>query len=163
MVLRPVTTSDVDALVALDSDPEVMRYINGGTATSRDEVALGIGRSTDSMWVAHERDSNEFVGWFSLQPSGPRERELGYRLRRSAWGRGLATEGAIAIVRHAFREQRVRRVWAQTMTVNVASQRVMHKAGLRMVRTFFGDWPETIDGSDQGDVEYELTLGSMHR
>ncbi|WP_206061324.1 GNAT family N-acetyltransferase [Nonomuraea basaltis] len=47
-------------------------------------------------------------------------------------------------------------MFARTMTVNAGSRRVMEKCGLRFVRTFFEDWPHPIEGSDQGDVEYEL-------
>ena len=59
----------------------------------------------------------DFVGWFSLLPpegGGPEEAEPGYRLRRSAWGRGYATEGAHALIREGFFGLGVRRVFAQT-------------------------------------------------
>ena len=42
------------------------------------------------------------------------------------------------------------------MTVNTASRRVMEKCGLSFVRTFFLEWPESIEGTEQGDVEYAL-------
>jgi RimJ/RimL family protein N-acetyltransferase len=60
------------------------------------------------------------------------------------------------LIRKAFIEYGVRRVIAQTMTVNTASRRVMEKCGLSYVRTFFQDWPEAIEGTEQGDVEYAL-------
>jgi RimJ/RimL family protein N-acetyltransferase len=50
----------------------------------------------------------------------------------------------------------VQRVFAETMAVNVASRRVMEKAGLRLVRTFHQPWPDHIDGEEHGDVEYAL-------
>ena len=83
--------------------------------------------------------------------------ELGYRLRRSAWGRGLASEGSRALVDHAFRVLGARRVVAETMAVHTASRRVMEKDGLRLVRTFRADWPDAIPGDEHGDVEYALT------
>lgn len=82
--------------------------------------------------------------------------ETGYRLRRSAWGKGFATEGSRALIQKGFTEFGVQRVVASTMTVNVASRRVMEKAGLKFVRTF-QDWPEVIEGSEEGDVEYALS------
>ena len=48
-------------------------------------------------------------------------------------------------------------VRTETMTVNTASRRVMEKAGLRHVRTFFADWPDKIPGDELGDVEYAIT------
>ena len=56
-----------------------------------------------------------------------------------------------------FRELGATRIRAETMAVNVASRRVMEKAGLRYVRTFFADWPYRIPGDEHGDVEYAIT------
>ena len=83
--------------------------------------------------------------------------ELGYRLHRSAWGKGYATEGSRALVDLAFRELGADLVIADTMAVNTASRRVMEKSGLRYVRTFHADWPVSIPGDEHGDVEYAIT------
>src|SRR4029450_3018730 len=98
--------------------------------------------------------------WFHLRPpegAGPDEPELGYRLRRSAWGKGYATQGSRALIRAAFTELGARRVYAETMVVNRGSRRVMEKAGLRLVRTFHRPWPDPIEGDEHGEVEYALT------
>ncbi|MDQ1519698.1 MAG: hypothetical protein QOI55_771, partial [Actinomycetota bacterium] len=101
--LRALTLDDVDLLVALDSDPEVMRYINGGRPTPRAETEAVVRRSLDHRWLAFERSTGAFVGWFGLRPSGTaRERELGYRLRQETWGNGYATEGSRALIVAAF-------------------------------------------------------------
>jgi RimJ/RimL family protein N-acetyltransferase len=167
LVLRRFTESDVDRLVELDSDPAVMRFLTGGRPTSRavvrDEVLpkiLGYYEDHDGLgyWAAEEKSTGNFIGWFALEPTkGPDNVELGYRLRRAAWGRGYATEGATALVHKAFTELGVQRVYAETMAVNTASRRVMTRAGLRYRRTFHLSWPETIPGTEQGDVEYALT------
>jgi RimJ/RimL family protein N-acetyltransferase len=88
---------------------------------------------------------------------------LGYRLRRSTWGKGYATEGSRALVRKAFEELAVQRVFAETMAVNLASRRVMEKAGLRFVRTFHLTWDDPIPGTEHGEVEYELTAADWWR
>ncbi|MFD7290192.1 GNAT family N-acetyltransferase [Streptomyces sp. NPDC059863] len=160
--LRSLTEDDLDRVVALDNDPGVRRFIDAGRPVSRDTVRAEtlprlLGRG---FWAAEERATGMWLGWFCLEPGsepGWRTVELGYRLRRAAWGRGYATEGARALVRAAFTGLGTERVTAQTMTVNAASRRVLEKAGLTCVRTFFEEWPETIEGSDQGDVAYELT------
>ena len=155
--LRPITAGDADAMMNVNADPEVMRYLTGGRAPSRDDVNATIARSIGNRWVATLRHSDEVIGWFGIAANAPGERELGYRLARACWGQGLATEGARCVIDHAFTTTDVARVWAQTMFVNNASRRVMEKCGLRFVRTFLVDWPDPIDGSEHGDVEYELT------
>jgi RimJ/RimL family protein N-acetyltransferase len=169
LVLRRFTPDDVDLLVELDSDPQVMHYITGGQLTSREEIAtdflpafLDYYRRYDGFgfWAAVQRSTGEFLGWFHLRPAGdegPDEVELGYRLRREAWGHGYATEGSRALIDKAFADLGVRRVYAETMAVHAASRRVMESAGLRYVRTFHQDWPHPIPGDEQGDVEYALT------
>jgi RimJ/RimL family protein N-acetyltransferase len=94
---------------------------------------------------------------------GPDEAELGYRLARSAWGKGYATEGPRALIRKGFTGFGVRRVVAETMAVHLASRRVMEKAGLRLVRSFHQPWPYPIEGDDQGDVEYALDKADWER
>ncbi|MCI4063067.1 GNAT family N-acetyltransferase [Micromonospora sp. R77] len=164
--LRRFTTADVDHLVELDSDPEVMRFLTGGQptpqATVREEqlprLLAGYDRHPAlGRWAALDRATGDFLGWFALDPSDDGgEAELGYRLRRSAWGRGLATEGSRALVRYAFAVVGVRRVWAQTMAVNSRSRSVMVRVGLRHVRTLHLVFDDPIPGTEHGEVEYEL-------
>jgi RimJ/RimL family protein N-acetyltransferase len=91
------------------------------------------------------------------------EPELGYRLRKSSWGKGYATEGSRALIHTAFTALGARRVYAETMVVNLASRRVMEKAGLRQVRVFHQPWPDPIEGDEHGDVEYALTKSEWER
>jgi RimJ/RimL family protein N-acetyltransferase len=166
LILRRFTGDDVDSLVDLDSDPAVMRYLTGGRPTPRaviaDELLPRLLREYEQYdrrgrWAAIERSTGEFIGWFALDPTKDEgDVELGYRLRRSAWGKGYATEGSRALVRMAFTEPGVARVFAETMAVNTASRRVMEKAGLRLVRTFYPAWDDPIAGAEHGEVEYEL-------
>ena len=175
LLLRRFTADDVDWLVDLDADPAVTRYLTGGRPTPRqvvrDEVLPGFLAEYErdpelAHWAAVERATGEVVGWFGLpatRPGSRAEAELGYRLRAAAWGRGYATEGSLALVRRAFTELGVDRVVATTMTVNTASRRVLAKAGLRYVRTFFADWPDVIEGGEQGDVEYAVDRTEWER
>jgi len=163
MTLRPITMDDVDLLVALDSDPEVMRFISGGTPSSPAETERIVQRSLGHRWIGFGRESGEFVGWFGIRPSTAKSRELGYRLRRSCWGQGLATEGSFALIAVAFTLPGIDRVWAQTMTVNAASRAVMERCGLRFVRTFHLEWDDPIAGTEHGEVEYEITKSEWER
>lgn len=169
LVLRPVTAADAPDLLALDNDPAVMRYINGGRPTSPEDIRdRTLPRllhhypctGTRGYWAARRKDTGTFLGWFGLRPLAdhdPAVVELGYRLNRAAWGRGYATEGARALVDKGFTDLGVQRVTANTMAVNTGSRRVMEKAGLTFLRAYTEDWPEVIEGSEHGDVEYELT------
>lgn len=155
LILRPVSLTDTDLYLALDNDPAVKQFIDGGKPALRSEVEATIASATGHRWSGFSNDDDSFVGWFSLTPEADGERQLGYRLVQTAWGQGLATEGSHALVEHGFTTLGVNRIWAQTMAVNTGSRRVMEKCGLAFVRTFFEDWPDVIDGSEHGDVLYE--------
>jgi RimJ/RimL family protein N-acetyltransferase len=160
--LEPLGLHHVDDLLALDSDPEVMRYINGGRASTPPEVDAVVRRSIGPRWVAAERASGGFIGWFALDRHRGDGLELGYRLMRAAWGRGLATEGSLALIAVAFSTLGATRVWAQTMAVNLRSRRVLERCGMRQVRTLHLVWEEPIDGAELGEVEYELVRQHWH-
>lgn len=172
LLLVPLADRHLDLEVQLDSDPEVLRYLSERVPT-RDEVAdshaqrMALGRKVPGLgyWMAFETKAGDFVGLMMLppahgpdQPDDPGVADLGYRLLRRYWRRGLATEASRALLRHAFLTVGVRRVIAQTMAVNAASRGVMTSAGLSYVRTYFPDFEEPLPGADQGEVEYELTL-----
>ena len=169
LLLRRFTEDDVAGLVELDGDPEVMRYITGGRPTPREEIETDVlpaflgyyeRYAGFGFWAVVEKATGETLGWFHFRPESPDradEVELGYRLRRSAWGKGYATEGSRALIDMGFAELGVERVYATTMVVNLASRRVMEKAGLNFVRTFHQRWPYRIEGEEDGDVEYALS------
>ena len=167
--LRPFTAADAPHLLALDNDPEVMRYINGGRPVGADDIReRSLPRllhdhpctGTRGFWAAEEKATGTFLGWFELRPLAdhdPAVVELGYRLNRASWGRGYATEGARALIRKGFTDLGAERVTANTMAVNAASRRVMEKAGLTFLRAYTDEWPDAIEGSEHGEVEYVLT------
>jgi RimJ/RimL family protein N-acetyltransferase len=146
LLLRQFTETDIDNLFGLDSDPEVMRFV-GGTPTARSAIehdflpaCLRYYRQGNryGFWAAIGKTTGDFLGWFHLRPrpdAGLNDPEIGYRLRRAAWGRGFATEGSRALVRKAFMELGVERVVASAFADNLASRRVMEKTGMRLLRT----------------------------
>jgi RimJ/RimL family protein N-acetyltransferase len=168
LTIRQFTKDDVDNLFNLNSDPEVMRYLGRPAPREvlRDEIIpfhLGVYERLDRLgtWAAESLDSGEFLGWFHFRP-GPdgdiTNIDLGYRLRRSTWNRGYATEGSRALISMGFTDLGVRRVFAHTMTVNGASRRVMEKCGLTLVHTAPYDGPDAdvVEGAEHGAVEYAL-------
>jgi RimJ/RimL family protein N-acetyltransferase len=105
-----------------------------------------------------------FVGWWILEPperadQGPvdGQAELGYRLLRRYWRRGLASEGARELIRHGFDDLGLSRIFAETMAVNEASRATMAAVGMRYIRTFHQAWEQPLPGSELGEVEYAIT------
>ena len=148
--LRPLASSDEADLVALDSDPEVMRYVGSpagvkSPAEAAERARLRI-RETQcgdyeplGFWRIEGRADRAFhgVGALIRMPASNREGpgdadvdvEVAYRLARSAWGQGIATEAAGALVAHALGPLALPRVVAVTYPANQASQRVLDKLG----------------------------------
>ncbi len=161
--LRPVVPADRDHLVALEADPEVMRFLNGGRpvpASGDPDADFLTPRGTEpEVLVAHRRDTGHFIGWFALFDDGLvdglRTAELGYRLHRAAWGQGFATEGVAALAAQALEQLGFDRVRAQTMAVNTGSRRVLDKTGFHPVGTVFPAVLRPLPGSEAGEVVYE--------
>jgi RimJ/RimL family protein N-acetyltransferase len=162
--LEPLTTEHLEDLVALDADPEVLRFVFGRALTRDEVVEVWLPRRTDPVadaralgyWVGLA--DGAFIGWWSLayDASRPDTAELGYRLRREAWGRGYATEGAAALLAHAFGAVGLGSVWAEAMVVNDGSRRVLTKLGLHHVRTDHREWDDPLPGAEHGEAVYEL-------
>ncbi|MBT0993800.1 GNAT family N-acetyltransferase [Cellulomonas sp. DKR-3] len=177
VALRPFGADDADLLIELDSDPAVMRYLSGGEPTAAQDVRervlpsvlAGYDRWAGAfgLFAGYETAGGAFVGWFCLRPEreGPLDEvELGYRLRRSAWGRGYATEVSSALVVKAFTDLGVRTVWGATMALNRASQHVMEKVGMTV--THHLETPEDMlgaEGAELGGYRYAITREQWER
>ena len=160
--LRPVTPDDIDLLVALNADDEVMRHIMGRAMTdeeSAQELELALG----TRWLLFGSNGEGFLGWVGATPSTSNaEYAIGWRLRRSAWGEGFATEAAGELTARLFTEG-AHRVFAETMAVNQRSRAVMDRIGLIYVRTFHIEFDDPLPGTDHGEVEYALTRTEWER
>ena len=168
LAIRQFTEDDVDNLFNLNSDPGVMRYLGRPPSREvlRDEIIpfhLGVYQRFDRLgtWAAESASTGEFLGWFHFRAEDGdiTNIDLGYRLRRAAWGKGFATEGSAALINMGFTDLGVQRVFAHTMTANAASRRVLEKCGLTLVRTVPHRGPDAdvIDGAEHCEVEYALT------
>lgn len=139
--LRRLVAADLADLIELDSDPEVMRYVGSpaGVTTAAETAERARGRIVESEQGLHEplgfrriegRGDHAFYGLGALvrMPDGA-DVEVAYRLARAAWGKGIATEAAGALVAHALGTLVLPRVVAVTYPDNRASQRVLDKLG----------------------------------
>ncbi|WP_116203013.1 GNAT family N-acetyltransferase [Amycolatopsis circi] len=138
-----------------------MRYLGGVRTREQSAEALrkllantapGIG-----CWAGFVEAG--FAGYWALRPGdAPGEAELGYRLLRRYWRKGLAKEGSLELLRHGFREVGLDRIFAGTVAGNKASQATMASIGLRHIRDFIADDnPDYFaPGDDRHAVEYAV-------
>lgn len=145
---REIRLEDAPALFALDSDPEVMRFLGMDPLTDISQTLTviasiqaqyeqyGIGR-----WAAIEKASGACIGWAGLKfieelNGVKRTHDLGYRFLKSSWGKGYATEAAKAFIDFGFREMNLPRITAYADVNHKASRAVLEKCGLRAGNTF---------------------------
>jgi RimJ/RimL family protein N-acetyltransferase len=140
--LRAFTPEDLDDLHLVFGDPQVMKYISGGTPRSREETEIGLGRTIEGwqrrgfgFWAVTLRDDDKLIGYCGLIfLDDTTEVEVAYGFRRSEWGKGFATEAARACLRWGFEELKLERIVAVVNPENLASQRVLEKLGMTYTR-----------------------------
>ena len=115
--VRLWTPADVPDLLDLDDDPDVIRYV--GHEAGRPCLCI------------RDKTTGAFLGWAFLRPfrDGSGDWELGYRLVKAAWGKGIATEVARALVDWGWQQPDITVIGAVYETPNVASRAVMLKVG----------------------------------
>jgi [ribosomal protein S5]-alanine N-acetyltransferase len=140
-------TDDVD-MFALDSNPEVHRYLHNNPyidiSQSREYIAVvraqyeqnGIGRMATFL-----KDTDAFIGWTGIKLESnvnghDRFYDIGYRLLPQYWGKGYATESSTFFIKHAFTVLRITTINATALRANTASCNALTKSGLIEIETF---------------------------
>ncbi|MEN3973532.1 GNAT family N-acetyltransferase [Emcibacter sp. SYSU 3D8] len=145
LVLRPQAESDTVELMAMGMDPEVMQYIGYGAMTLQDSHELAL--ETLAMdgplgrWIITDRETGLFLGWVVLiYLDGSEDIEVGYGLKVIAWNRGFATEATRRLLDYGFEELGLKEIVAVSRPENIASHKVLEKAGMRRrgLRDAFG-------------------------
>jgi len=146
LLLRPWQSKDLDGLAAVNAQPEVMRYINDGRTLDRAATAERLAayqRHWDEhgfgLYAVEVKETGELAGFTGLAvptflPEIMPAVEIGWRLGRAYWGRGLATEAARRVVAHARTEIGLRQLVSIHIVGNEASARVMVKLGMTLDR-----------------------------
>jgi len=137
LILRPPQADDAPAVFqAFASDPEVTRFLkwrpHRTLADAHRAMAArlkGFETGEELSWLLSLRTDGSILGIISAWP-GEREVEIGFALGRQFWGQGLMTETVRSVVAWAFEPAQVTRVWATCDVENLASARVLEKAGL---------------------------------
>lgn len=145
LLLREWTLEDVEGFFALGSDARVMRFITGGRPLRRDEAEAFVARQIATertqgwcRWALELRDSPEaareiegVVGFCGPGCTFAPDVEIGWWLRSELWGRGLATEAALAAAGYCFETIGFDRLISVIDPENSASRRVAEKIGFR--------------------------------
>ncbi len=145
-------SDDIQALWQIDQDPAVMKYLNGGTPTSMEQVkAVFIPRMEKyrcsdkgwGIWQVSDKQNDQYLGWvlvrpmaFFTQSPNYKDLELGWRFFQKSWGKGYATEAAIAIKNAVTKDTDVTYVSALAVADNLGSIGVMKKMGMAFVRAY---------------------------
>lgn len=140
--LQPFAKPDIERLHAFWTEPGVRKYLWDDVVISREQVADIVANSIHDFvanglghWVITFKGESELVGWAGLRHFGaPPEVEILYGIVPQYWGRGLAVEAALTVLRYGFETLGLHRVYAGTDPPNTASVRVMEKVGMRFDR-----------------------------
>jgi [ribosomal protein S5]-alanine N-acetyltransferase len=147
LLFREHEPGDLDAYCAIEADPEVRRYVGGGSRSRQDAERkfrdTHLRRASDQLALRATifKPENRYIGYCGLHPSfglngaGPGEAALAFYLAREYWGRGLATEAGRAFIKFGFTQLHLARIVAAVEVDNAASVRVMDKLGFLLVRT----------------------------
>ena len=140
LLMRSWREDDLAPFAALNADPGVMEHFPSTlTRQESDALVVRITAQLDDLgyglWALEVRDSGEFVGFTGLAlQTFPAHFtpavEVGWRLKRSAWGHGYATEAALAALDYGFAVAELDEIVSMTAVTNVRSQRVMQRIGM---------------------------------
>lgn len=149
LILRAIEASDADGLFELDSNPRVHQFLGNRPIKRKDEVYAiidyihkqysdnGIGR-----WAMIEKASGEFMGWTGIKIESKETNgytdycDLGYRMIPRFWGKGYATESSLVAVDYGFKVLDISTIYGAAHIDNIASNKVLQKAGLEFVNCF---------------------------
>ena len=139
LIARRLQPDDLAPMFAVYSDADAMRWVGDGEPITEEECVKWLEVTANNyrvrgygMFALLGRETGEVVGFCGLvHPGGQVDVEIKYALRRSYWGVGLATEAASAMLAYGAREHNLTEIIATTAPQNVASHRVLLKAGMK--------------------------------
>lgn len=143
LVVRPYTMEDRDHFFMMNGDEEIVRYIRpaktreGSDSFLKEVIRYSEQNPLYGRWAAFERQNGEFAGTFAVIPVENSETmQLGYSLLKQNWGRGYATELTLGGLQYVFTKTPLTEIFAITESGNLASQKVLIKAGFKFQKSF---------------------------
>ncbi len=149
LLLRDLSKEDTHGIFTLDSDPEVHIYLGNNPIKTLEDAEKniqhiqkqyhdnGIGR-----WAVIEKESENFIGWSgfkyikSIINNKTDYYDLGYRFIKQYWGKGYATETAIASLQYGFNHLNLKEICAMADVKNLASNHILQKIGMKKLNRF---------------------------
>jgi ribosomal-protein-alanine N-acetyltransferase len=142
LILREFEEDDWRTILAYQSDPLYLRY---NPWTYRTELDVRQFLHGFMLWQQEQprhkfqlaitlKEHGQLIGncGIRMKTAYAREADIGYELDSRYWGRGYATEAALALLTFGFKDLRLHRIWAQCIAENIASARVLEKLGMRL-------------------------------
>jgi len=152
LILREILSTDVEGMFELDSNPEVHKYLGNKPIKTKEKAIeiiqfirdqykeRGIGR-----FATIEKSTGDFIGWSGLKLNldekealnGKRDfYDIGYRFIPCFWGKGYATESALAALDYGFKELNIETIFGAAEIDNIASNIILKKIGLQFENEF---------------------------
>ena len=142
LLLRRFTLEDAPLVLELNSDPEILKYLHEPKIENlqhAEDVLTGIilpqYKNNLGRWAIHIKENNEFIGWCGLKHRPEiNETDLGYRFKKSCWGKGYATEAAKHSLYYGFEKLNIPVITGRAHIENVASLKVLEKIGMQFIK-----------------------------
>jgi [ribosomal protein S5]-alanine N-acetyltransferase len=149
LILRELQLSDADAFFAMDSNPNVHRFLWQKPVEKIEETMHtiefvhkqyqdnGIGRFAIVL-----KDTNEFLGWAGLKYNTETVNnkinfyDIGYRLDEKYWGKGYASEASFKWLYYAFETLKIESIFAGAHAENIASNKILQKIGMERIEQY---------------------------
>ncbi|HYM92607.1 MAG TPA: GNAT family N-acetyltransferase [Chitinophagaceae bacterium] len=156
LLLRTFTSVDATLIYELNLDPEVTRYtfdpikdIYKANDVLEKTILPQYTLHNYGRWAVHLKSDFQFIGWCGLKTRPERDEiDLGYRFKKKFWGKGYATEAAIACIKYGFETLYLKRIVGRAMPDNKASIKVLENCGMTYIKD------EVVDGHPA--ITYEI-------
>ncbi|MCZ1012812.1 GNAT family N-acetyltransferase [Streptomyces noursei] len=169
LTLRRWRAADLEPWAAMNADPEVREHL--GDVLTREQCDASVARFQAEFdqrgygwWAVEVRTTGEFIGFAGLDRvddglpfTGV---EIGWRLARSAWGHGYATEAATAVLAYGFDTLGLPEILAVTTATNLRSQAVMRRIGMTRDPADDFDDPAAPEGPLRPNVLFRIARGA---
>ena len=148
LIIRDIEDLDVTGIYDLYSDPDVHTYLLNRPIKTVDEAKEIIGLIRKqykeygiSRWAIIDKGTNDFIGWAGLKYEQKLRKDftyydLGFRLKKKYWGKGIGTESAVESLKYGFSKLDLNEICAAAHIENVASNKILKNIGLKFIETF---------------------------